>query len=94
MTDALVEALREARVKELETEQSAIDATAIEASNKRWHGEDVRVVSVRWEPYKKDGARQMGVKGRWQECVGSGDYWRWSNCERPSGLRAPLGDKP
>lgn len=65
-----------------------VDPAEIEKGDRRWHGEDVRVVSVRWEPYKPDGARQMGVKGRWQECVGSGDYWRWNNCERPQGLRA------
>lgn len=64
------------------------DVDAIENGGKRWHGEDHRVVSVRWEPYKPDGARQMKAKGRWQEQVGSGDYWRWQNCERPQFLAA------
>lgn len=65
-----------------------VDPVAIEADGKRWHGEDHRVVAVRWEPYRPDGARQMKAKGRWQEMVGSGDYWRWQNCERPAALRA------
>ena len=65
---------------------SQIDPASIEAANRRWHGEDHRVVAVRWEPYKPDGARQMKAKGRWQEQVGSGDFWRWSNCDRPQGL--------
>jgi hypothetical protein len=30
----------------------------------------------------------MKAKGRWQEQVGSGDYWRWQNCERPQFLAA------
>ncbi len=60
------------------------DIDAIENGGKRWHGEDHRVVSVRWEPYKPDGQRQMKAKGRWQEQVGTGDYWRWQNCERPA----------
>lgn len=68
------------------------DVESIEKSGKRWHGEDVRVVSVRWEPYKPDGQRQMKAKGRWQEQVGSGDYWRWQNCDRPA--FAPLPAPP
>jgi hypothetical protein len=32
----------------------------------------------------------MKAKGRWQEQVGTGDYWRWQNCERPTNLRAAL----
>lgn len=68
------------------------DIDAIENGGKRWHGEDHRVVSVRWEPYKPDGQRQMKAKGRWQEQVGSGDYWRWQNCERPA--FAPLPPAP
>lgn len=68
----------------------SVDPVAIEAAGKRWHGEDHRVVAVRWKPYKPDGARQMKAKGRWQEMVGSGDYWRWQNCERPAALRAIL----
>lgn len=72
-------------------QEAAIDIAAIENGGKRWHGEDHRVVSVRWEPYKPDGRRQMKAKGRWQEQVGSGDYWRWNNCDRPSALRAIAG---
>lgn len=69
-------------------QEAAIDIAAIENGGKRWHGEDHRVVAVRWEPYKPDGQRQMKAKGRWQEQVGSGDYWRWRNCDRPVALRA------
>ena len=57
--------------------------TAIESSGRRWHGEEHRVVSIRWEPYKPDGQLQMKAKGRWQELQGSGDYFRWVNCDRP-----------
>jgi hypothetical protein len=69
-------------------QEAAQDIEAIENSGRRWHGEDHRVVSVRWEPYKPDGQRQMKAKGRWQEQVGAGDYWRWQNCERPVNLTA------
>jgi hypothetical protein len=72
--------------------QAAVDPDAIEKDGKRWHGEDHRVVFVRWEPYKPDGQRQMKAKGRWQEQVGSGDYWRWQNCDRPVALRALAGE--
>jgi hypothetical protein len=58
-----------------------------EASEHRLHYRRVDHVDIRWEPYKPDGRRQMGAKGRWQERVGSGDYWRWQNCERPHALR-------
>ena len=58
----------------------------IEQGGKRWHGEAPQ--AYRWEPYKPDGQRQMKAKGRWQRQVGSGDYWRWENCDRPLGLRA------
>jgi hypothetical protein len=56
---------------------------AVERSKPRQHFTRIDTVSVRWEPYKPDGQRQMGVPGRWQEQVGSGDYWRWQNCDRP-----------
>ena len=69
-------------------QEAAQDIEAIENSGRRWHCEDHRVVSVRWEPYKPDGQRQMKAKGRWQEQVGAGDYWRWQNCERPVNLSA------
>jgi hypothetical protein len=68
---------------------SAPEIEAIEASNQRQHFTDVRHVTVRWEPYKKDGQRQMKAKGRWQEQVGSGDYWRWQNCDRPAFAHEP-----
>ena len=61
----------------------------IEQSTKRQHFTDVRYVTVRWEPYKPDGARQMKAKGRWQEQVGSGDYFRWANCDRPAFAHDP-----
>ena len=35
---------------------------------------------VRWAPYKKDGARQMRKKGRWQCSNGYGGY---ENCDTP-----------
>jgi hypothetical protein len=63
-------------------EMTDADIDAIENGGKRWHG--TKTVSVRWEPYKPDGQRQMKAKGRWQEMVGSGDYWRWQNCDRPA----------
>lgn len=75
-------------------QEAAIDIADIENGGKRWHGEDHRVVAVRWEPYKPDGQRQMKAKGRWQEQVGSGDYWRWQNCDRPAALRAIAGGQP
>ena len=62
---------------------------AVEKSNRRQHFIDVRHVTVRWEPYKPDGARQMKAKGRWQELVISGDYWRWQNCKRPAFAHDP-----
>ena len=62
---------------------------AIEDTDKRQHFIDVRHVTVRWEPYKPDGRRQMKAKGRWQEQVGCGDYWRWQNCDRPAFAHDP-----
>jgi hypothetical protein len=64
----------------------------IENSTKRQHFTDVRHVTVRWEPYKPDGARQMKRKGRWQEMVITGDYHRWQNCDRPEFAHEP--DQP
>jgi len=58
---------------------TAPDIDAIENGGKRWHGIERRTVNVRWEPYKPDGQRQMKAKGRWQEQVGSGDFWSWQN---------------
>ena len=70
-----------------DTSTDAVDA--VEQSTKRQHFTDVRYVTVRWEPYKPDGARQMKAKGRWQEQVGSGDYFRWQNCDRPEFAHDP-----
>ena len=70
-----------------DTSTDAVDA--VEQSTKRQHFTDVRYVTVRWEPYKPDGARQMKAKGRWQEQVGSGDYFRWANCDRPAFAHDP-----
>jgi len=64
-----------------------IDVAAIETGTTRWHGNATEHFSVRWEPYKPDGQRQMKSKGRWQRQEGSGDYWRWVNCDRPSNLK-------
>jgi hypothetical protein len=44
---------------------------------------NVRVTTVttyRWKPYKPDGARQMGVKGRWQRAR---EYDGWENAKLP-----------
>lgn len=85
---ALAEARAEiARLKAMLGDWPLVDPLEIERTGKRWHGEEHRVFSVRFEPYKPDGVRQTGVKGRWQEMIGSGDYWRWSNCDRPAALR-------
>jgi hypothetical protein len=65
------------------------DMLSIEQSTRRQHFTDVRHVNVRWEPYKPDGARQMKARGRWQEQVGLGDYWRWQNCDRPAFAHDP-----
>lgn len=73
-------------------ERMTYDIVAIERSNRRWHGTDIRCVSVRWEPYKPDGARQMGTKGRWQEMQIKGDFPRWVNCDRPTNLNADTDD--
>ncbi len=35
------------------------------------------LVSIRYLPYKKDGQRQMGKKGRWQEATEYG----WKNMD-------------
>lgn len=66
-----------------------VEIAQIEAGGKRWHGEAAQ--SYRWEPYKPDGQRQMKAKGRWQRQVGSGDYWRWENCDRPAVLARVKG---
>lgn len=49
----------------------------------------VRVVQTfKWSPYKPDGQRQMGVKGRWQQ---SGEYGGWTNAPlHPTYEWAPL----
>lgn len=49
----------------------------------------------RWAKYKPQGAKQMGKPGRWQKQVWHGDYFKWENCEEPSGEIAPAtGDGP
>lgn len=54
----------------------------------------VRTV-YRWAKYKPDGARQMGKPGRWQKQVWSGDYFKWENCEEPTGeISSPIEDGP
>ena len=77
---------------ETRPDESAI--AAIEQSNRRQHFTDVRHVTVRWEPYKPDGQRQMRAKGRWQEQVGSGDFWSWQNCQRPAFAHDPQDPAP
>lgn len=87
-------------VKRLRSERDALRAhpylpaeeiAAIERGNRRWHGEYDTTVSVRWEPYKPDGQRQMKAKGRWQTMTfNSSDYFRWENCNRPAQVRQAL----
>lgn len=70
---------------------SAEEISAIEGANRRWHGEYDTTVSVRWEPYKPDGQRQMKAKGRWQTMTYNGSgYFRWENCDRPAQARQAL----
>ena len=88
------------RVEKAEAERDALRAhpylpaeeiSAIERGNRRWHGEYDTTVSVRWEPYKPDGQRQMKAKGRWQTMTYNGSgYFRWENCDRPAQARAAL----
>ena len=69
----------------------AEEIAAIERGNRRWHGEYDTTVSVRWEPYKPDGQRQMKAKGRWQTMTHNGSgYFRWENCDRPAQVRQAL----
>ena len=89
-----------ARTEKAESERDALRAhpylpaeeiAAIERGNRRWHGEYDTTVSVRWEPYKPDGQRQMKAKGRWQTMTfNSSDYFRWENCNRPAQVRQAL----
>lgn len=93
------------RAEKAEAERDALRAhpylpaeeiAAIERGNRRWHGEYDTTVSVRWEPYKPDGQRQMKAKGRWQTMTfNSSDYFRWENCNRPAQVRQALkgGDR-
>lgn len=93
-------ALMLARAEKAEDERDALRAhpylpaeeiAAIERGNRRWHGEYDTTVSVRWEPYKPDGQRQMKAKGRWQTMTfNSSDYFRWENCNRPAQVRQAL----
>lgn len=49
---------------------------------------DVRsteITTYRWWPYKPDGARQMGKKGRWQRA--RGEYGGWENAVPPKGAQ-------
>lgn len=41
--------------------------------------------SVRWEPYKPDGARQMNAPGRYQIMEWNGDFFKWKNTSDISG---------
>lgn len=52
--------------------------------------ESIDRTAYRWAKYKPDGARQMGKPGRWQKQVWHGDWFKWENCEEPSGEIAPL----
>jgi len=66
---------------------------AVEAGNRRWHG--ITEQSVRWEPYKPGGQRQMKAKGRWQVQEWSGDFFKWANLmRRPDGVRPVPPVKP
>lgn len=92
--------LDQERLEKAEAERDALRAhpylpaeeiAAIERGNRRWHGEYDTTVSVRWEPYKPDGQRQMKVKGRWQTMThNTSGYFRWENCDRPAQVRQAL----
>lgn len=57
--------------------------------------ETIERTAYRWAKYKPDGARQMGKPGRWQKQVWSCDYFRWENCDDPSGeICQPFEDGP
>ncbi len=57
--------------------------------------ETINRTTYRWAKYKPDGARQMGKPGRWQKQVWSGDWFKWENCEDPTGLICqPIEDGP
>lgn len=45
--------------------------------------------TVRYEPYKPDGVRQMGKSGRWQEWNGYG----WDNCKEDPEEWVDYGNK-
>jgi hypothetical protein len=52
----------------------------------------VAVTTYRWKPYKPDGARQMGAKGRWQRAR---DPDGWENARLPpDGEWVPNPAKP
>lgn len=97
-------ALMLARAEKAEAERDALlahpylpaeEISAIERGNRRWHGEYDTTVSVRWEPYKPDGQRQMKVKGRWQTMThNTSGYFRWENCDRPAQVRQALKGQP
>ena len=52
--------------------------------------ESIDRVIYRWAKYKPDGARQMGAPGRWQRQVWRNNYFKWENCEPPTGVLAPI----
>lgn len=57
--------------------------------------ESIDRTAYRWAKYKPDGARQMGKPGRWQKQVWTGDWFKWENCEEPTGeLSPPIEDGP
>lgn len=57
--------------------------------------ESIDRTAYRWAKYKPDGARQMGKPGRWQKQVWHGDFFKWENCEEPTGeISPPIEDGP
>lgn len=47
--------------------------------------EDVVQTAYRWMKYKTDGARQMRKAGQWEKRVFRGDFFKWENCDEPTG---------
>lgn len=70
----------------IQTMKPKVDPQQVEQSGKRWHGTEYSITSVRYEPYKPDGQRQTGMKGRWQRIDAKGDFFKWQNTDQPQHL--------
>ncbi|BCH54703.1 hypothetical protein RvVAR031_23130 [Agrobacterium vitis] len=54
--------------------------------------ESIYRTAYRWAKYKPQGAEQMGKPGRWQKKAWSGDWYKWENCEEPTGKISSLAE--